>query len=180
VEREDFVGRQREIQIRTLRDYADQPLDCHLLLPNVELANPRLSAGGTNAGGENPHRRGLARAVGPKKAENLSRSDLERQAVERRNLSFGLLGSSRAAAWAETASGSEGWRRVIDLAQIYSSNAYGHRVFRDAVLLRAGWKYNVPARRLGGFTNKRQGEPLVALVKTRDFGMTPARSIMYH
>jgi hypothetical protein len=66
-------------------------LDSGLFLPHVVLANPGLAGGWPNPGGKDSDRGGFARAVGAKKAENLSGNNVERKSVEGGDLGLWLL-----------------------------------------------------------------------------------------
>src|SRR5271170_943552 len=119
--------RQSEVQIRALWHHSNQALDQHLLLPDIMIANPRLSTRGPYPGGENAHGRRLPRAVGSKKSENFSGSNFEKQSVERGDLALGLLGSFGVSAGYKSSPGAHRWRRVIDLAEFHGTNAYSHK-----------------------------------------------------
>ena len=99
VKNENLAGRQRKIQIGTLRHNSDQVLDLRLLLPHVVLADPGLAGRRPHAGGQDSDGGGFARAVWTKKAENFSRKNFQRKSVEGGNLDFGCfppLASARA------------------------------------------------------------------------------------
>src|SRR5208337_1782769 len=91
VEKQNLASGQRKIKVGTLLHDADQAFDRDLFRPDVVLANPSLAAGRTHAGGENSHGRRLARAVRSEQTEDLSGSNLERDAVESHGLGFRLL-----------------------------------------------------------------------------------------
>ena len=75
VEGENLAGCQREIQIRALRDNSDQTFNRRLLFPDLMLADPGFTAGGTHARGEHADGGGLSGAVRTEKSEDFSGLD---------------------------------------------------------------------------------------------------------
>ncbi len=127
VEGEDLASGQREIQIRALRDHADQPLDGDLLLPDVVFADERLAAGGTDACRKNADGCGLAGAVGAEKAEDFPGQDIEGDSIERDDFRLGQFALGLRRAERETPrAGGHGRGRVVDLAKVARANASYH------------------------------------------------------
>jgi hypothetical protein len=136
VEQQDFARRQSEIQIRTLRHHADQALDLHLLLPHVESPIQAWPPVGRTRVVSTPMVVDLPAPFGPSRPKISPGAHFERDAVERNDLRLSgcfSFAARRATGQAVAATkppntGSEisvpNWRRVIDLAQIYSSNAW--------------------------------------------------------
>jgi len=129
VKGKDFARSQRKIQVGTLGHDADQAFDGNLRLPDIVLADERLAAGGADARSENPDGGGLAGAVGPEEAENLSGQNVKGDAVERDDFRLGLLAFSFGLwrAKGETArAGGHGWSGGKDLAKVDGPNAGYH------------------------------------------------------
>jgi hypothetical protein len=153
MERQDFVGRQRKIEICALGHNADQPLYRNLLLPNIVVADPGLAAGWSHAGCKNTHGRRFAGSVRPKETENLAGNNFQGQAIERGNLRFGLLGTLGASTRAEARGRSHGRRRVVDLAEVDGANTYGHKLFSVSQTQDLARKYKRQAR-LKGYASR--------------------------
>jgi hypothetical protein len=75
---QDFASSECEVEIRTLRDYADQPLHFDLLRPHVVVADPRLAAPGPNASSENTDCSRFTGAVWTKQSEDLAAIHVKR------------------------------------------------------------------------------------------------------
>src|SRR5215213_5667416 len=74
---QDFACGEREVEIWTLCNDADESFDFHLLRPHVVVANPRLTVSRSHACGKNAHCRRLAGAVWTKKPKDFSSLDVE-------------------------------------------------------------------------------------------------------
>src|SRR3569832_1536064 len=109
---QDFTGREREVEIRTLADDADQSFHFHLLRPHVVVADPYLATCRSYACGKNADSRRLTCAVWTKQSEDLSAIDVERQSIERDDLACGLVLVLTARAKSTTC-GKWRWRSVF-------------------------------------------------------------------
>src|SRR3984957_11508807 len=131
VKKQNLARGKRKVEIRTLRHHADQAFYRDLLFPNVVIAYPGLAAGWLHAGGQDSYSSGLARAIWSEKAEDFTRVDVERKAVERDNLGFrlfvflvaSLLSGGFHVRRRRARASSERRRRIINFAQIASANA---------------------------------------------------------
>ena len=127
VESKDFARGQRKIQIGALGYDADQALDGDLLFPDVVFADEGLAAGGTDARGKDADGGGLAGAIGSQQAENFSRGDVERDAIERDDLWLGLFSFALRRAKGEAARArGHGRSRVVGLSQVECADAGQH------------------------------------------------------
>ncbi len=99
------------VETRLLERNADREPDIVGLGHHVESAHPGASPGGFEQGGEHPDHRGLPGAVGAEKAVDLAGSDVEIDAVDRREVAegaakaFGFHGCSMGGAHGRQPSG---------------------------------------------------------------------------
>jgi hypothetical protein len=80
---EIIANRQLRVERRCLREVADATADLHGRVEDVEARDDGSPLGGGEKTGQDAHRRGLARAVGPDEAEQLATGDLEAHLVDR-------------------------------------------------------------------------------------------------
>ena len=126
MENQNLARSQRKIKVGPLRHHSDQALDLGLFLPDPVFADPGLAAGCFDPGGENAHSRRLASAIGAKQAEDFPRPYFQRQAVEGRDLWFGLLGVPLRRTCNKASGRPHRRRGIIDLAQIFCANPDCH------------------------------------------------------
>src|ERR1051326_1354136 len=117
---QDLARGEREVEVRSLCNDADQSLHLDLLSPHVEVADPCLTVCRAHACGKYADSRRLAGAVWTKQPEDLAACDVERKAVQRHDLARRLL---ILATWAKPATGSKRWRGCIDFAEFVCAYA---------------------------------------------------------
>jgi hypothetical protein len=88
---QDFARGERKIQVRSLGHDSNLTLGRSLITPYIMLADPGRAAGGANSRGENSYSCRFARSIRTKKAEDLSRSHIEIDAVESFDLRLGVF-----------------------------------------------------------------------------------------
>src|SRR5579859_2438098 len=126
VEDQNLARGQREIEVRALGNNADLALGGGLILPDIVSADPGCAAGGANTGGQDAHGRGFTRAIRTEKAENLSGSYIEVNAIERNNLRLWLLVALAPRGGSIAAYRSGRWSGVVNLAKTTSANCRVH------------------------------------------------------
>src|SRR5438046_3195413 len=128
VKSQHLARRERKIEVRPLRDDADQPLDVDAPLPDIRAANPRRSGRRLHARRQNPDGRRFAGAVWAEQAEDLAWMDFEGEAVQRDD--FVRRGRSGFRTWSAGAEGAtlpgHRRRRGVDLAKRIGADAYSH------------------------------------------------------
>src|SRR5579859_7279468 len=91
MEEQNLAGGKRKIQVGTLGNHPDLAFSGRLVLPDIVSANPGCTAGWADAGGQNAHGGGLARAIRAEQTEDLAGSNVEVNAIECRDLRLGIL-----------------------------------------------------------------------------------------
>jgi hypothetical protein len=130
VESQNLTSGEGKVEIGALRYDSDEALDGDLFLPDVVFADERLAAGGAHARGQDADGRGLSGAVRSQEAEDFSRSDVERNAVEGYDVGLGLLALGFRPAKRKAARAcSHGRSGGVDLAEVTGANASYHPEF---------------------------------------------------
>src|ERR1051325_5289611 len=88
---QDFASGEREVEIWSLRDDADESLHFHLLCPHVVVADPRLAIRRPHACRKDADCSGLTCAIWTKQPEDLSAAHVKRQSIQRNNLACRLF-----------------------------------------------------------------------------------------
>src|SRR5829696_5908754 len=115
-----------EVEIWSLRDDADQSLHFNLLRPHVVIANPRLPIRRSHSRSQDAHGGRLPGAIWTKQPKDLSGSDIERQPIQRHDLTrwLALILTTRDKA---TTRGERRCRRK-DLAKVACANTSQHLI----------------------------------------------------
>src|SRR5215213_1942519 len=116
---QDLASREREVEIWPLRDDANESLHFYLLCPNVVVADPRLAARWPHASCKNPDCRRLAGAVWTKQAKDFPAAHVERQSIQRDDLSRRLVLFTT---WAKPTCGKRRWR-CVNFSEVACANA---------------------------------------------------------
>src|SRR5262249_33599597 len=119
-----------KIEIRPLRDDPDEPLDVNALPPDIEVPHPCVTMRWLDPCCQDSNRGGFAGAIWTEQPEDLSRPDLECEAIKRDDLVgrlwLALARPCRAEAHAAHLA-ADGRRRCVYLAKKLSAYADRHR-----------------------------------------------------